>query len=256
MGQWETILWYSYLAAAAGVLLRMLQYRIASTYRYLAWYLLAQVGVGLALLPFSVNSNLYAVIYLGGETLYILLSIAAVLEIYRLTLADRPALAAFGRRAVIYLLAASGLIAAAGFWLDAAVRPGQSLILHRFWSVERTVELMLVVALLAASAFLLWFPVRVRRNIVVYVVGFVLHFVASSSVLLLTNLLPQAVLRTLGTAMMALELVSTLIWLVGLRAESRDTSAVTGHRWNPDALEALTAQLDAINAALSRHVRD
>jgi hypothetical protein len=255
MGHFETILWYLYLAATAGVLAQLVRLRICATYRYLSFYLIAQLTVGLIMLPLSIQTNFYAYVYLIGQVAGLILGSGAVLEIYRLAFIGRPGLAAFGQRAVIYLLLASTAIAIVSLLLDADLRPGQSLILHRFFALERSVELVLVLCLLVASVFLLWFPVKVSRNTVVYVAGFVVYYLARSAGLLLTNVLSPAAVRPLSTAMMAVTLLCMLGWMAWLRAEEDDAVTVTGHRWNPSAAENLTAQLDAINAALTRHGR-
>jgi hypothetical protein len=89
----------------------------------------------------------------------------------------------------------------------------------------------------------------------VYISGFVLFAASRSFGLLLANLLPQAATVTVSTILLALTLVCLLIWIVGLRPEGERTTATPGYRRDPQAMQRLSRQLDAINATLARFVR-
>src|SRR6185295_3076613 len=122
--------------------------------------------------------------------------------------------------------------------------------------MERTIDSTILMVLLFISGFLLWFPVRVRRNIVVYMTGFVLFYFFRSAGLLVTNLLPYTHRGLLSSVMEGLTLACLLVWIWGLRAEGELETTVTGHRWNAAAAGRLSVQLDEINTALSRFSRN
>ena len=107
---------------------------------------------------------------------------------------------------------------------------------------------VILIFLLLISILLLWFPIKVRRNIVVYISGFVLFAASRSFGLLLSNLLPQEATVTVSTILLALTLVCLLIWIVGIRPEGERVTATPGYRRDPEAMQRLSRQLDAINA--------
>ncbi len=152
-------------------------------------------------------------------------------------------------------LALAALVALAGITLDANVLPGHYGGLQRFVTFERTLNFVILLFLLLISILLLWFPIKVRRNIAVYISGFVLFAATRSFGLLLFNLLPQEFTVAVSTVMLALTLVCLLIWIIGIRPEGERATSTPGYRQDPEAMQRLGRQLDAINATLARFVR-
>jgi hypothetical protein len=74
--------------------------------------------------------------------------------------------------------------------------------------------------------------------------------------LLAVNKLPRAWLGALNDCSLGGAALLILIWAFLLRKEESAEEVVTGHSWDPDALEDLTRQLDSINAALGRFGRN
>ena len=112
----------------------------------------------------------------------------------------------------------------------------------------------LVIFLLLISLFMTWFPLRLKRNSVLYIAGFVVYFLTRSTGLLLTNLEPQERFL-IDSVMITIASGCLLVWLVALRASGEQTMTVFGHRWDPASMARLTGQLDAINARLLRFSR-
>jgi hypothetical protein len=108
--------------------------------------------------------------------------------------------------------------------------------------------------LLIFSALLLWFPIRIRQNIAVYLGGFVLFSASRSGGLLLYNLRPRDA-RLISTVLLGFTLLSMLIWIIGIQPEGELVVATPGYRSNPETMHRLSRQLDSINAALTRFVR-
>jgi hypothetical protein len=99
-----------------------------------------------------------------------------------------------------------------------------------------------------------WFPVQLRRNVIVYITGFIIWSLSRSAALHLViqrsgdtglsaivNMIQQVV--TVGCL---------LLWMIGLRKEGEGRTAVVGHLWNRAEAERLSSQLDAINDSLDR----
>jgi len=256
MAALERVLWYLNFVATLAVLVRLVQCKLWRTYRSLFLYWLAQAAETPVMLQVPLKSTLYDHLYYTAQTVNLILAIGVVLELYREALARHPALAGFGRRSVLVLIGSAALLAASGVMLDATILPGQSVIVHRFLTLERTVGLMVLAFLLLISGFLLWFPVKVKRNVVVYITGFVLFYSCRSGGLLLVNLLPRAALQPMSVILLGCSLACLLLWTFGLRKESEDVTTVTGNRSNAAALERLSEQLDQINTALARFARN
>lgn len=243
---------YLGVGVKAALLLRLLLSRLYRVYRNFFFYIAVDLtdSVILAIVPF--RTELYGSIYMVDHGLKVILGVLVVLELFRVALAGQPALSTFGRRTAAYILAAALVLAAFGLRLDSSIVPGQSTVLHYFFSFERTMDAWLLFFLVIISLFMLWFPVRMKRNVVIYIAGFVLYFFSRSAGLLLLNTLPLRYARPMGIGILCVSLGCLTIWLLALRREGEEVTVVVGHRWNPAAVEQLTGQLDTINASLIR----
>lgn len=246
---------YLNLAAVLVLLVRLFALGLFRIYRSLFFYLLTYTLQFFATAIFPITSAAYSYSYMVGESANVALSMLVVLELYRLALAGQPALAGFGRKTVAYAMALAAVVAAGGVMLDTIVPPGQSRFTHHFFTAERTLDFAILIFLLLISAFLIWFPVKVRRNIVLYIAGFAVFYLSRSFGLLMINLLPPASLSVVNNVFTVVSFSCLIAWLLGLRRESEDTTTTVGHRWNPAAMERLSGQLDAINATLVRFGR-
>ena len=246
---------YLNLGAALALLVRLSFLQLSAVYRWLTVYLLAYAAEFLITAAIPIHSTLYGYVYMLAESTNLVLSILVVLELVDLSLAEHPAVAVFGRKAVAFAMGLAVLPAAAGVMLDSAVLPGQSRFLHRFFTAERSLDFAVLLVLLVISAFMLWFPVKLRRNIVFYIGGFAVFYFSRTFGLLAINILPPASLKVVTNVLMSCSVGCLLAWLFGLRREDEDTTTIVGHRWNPAAMERLTAQLDAINVTLMRFRR-
>jgi hypothetical protein len=246
---------YLNLGASLALLIRLGLCHLVRVYRWLTAYLLAYALAFLVTAPIPIRSRLYGDIYMLAEITNVILSILAVRELVGLALTAHPALAVFARKAVGVTMGLAALLAAGGVMLDSNILPGQSRLMHRFFTAERSLDFTLLVVLLVISAFMLWYPVKVRRNIVFYIGGFAVFYLSRTFGLLMINLLPPASLKAITNVLMSCSVCCLIAWLFGLRRENEDTATVVGHRWDPAAMERLSGQLDAINATLVRFAR-
>jgi hypothetical protein len=242
-------IWYLNLAATLALMISLAGNGLFRVYRRLFSYLAVDASQTLILMALGNSNNAYAYVYLAGQCLKLLLSVFVILELYRLALAGRPALARFGRNTVGYWLAAAAAVAVAGLAVNPEVPPGQSPILHLFFSFERTMDTWLLIFLVIISAFMAWFPVPLKRNDGLYMAGFVVYFISRVICLLLINMV-HAWERPLDVVMLGIGFACLALWTVALRRDGQDTAVVIGHRWDPAAMERLSAQLDTINARL------
>jgi hypothetical protein len=251
----ERALFFLNVVAEVILVFRLIHYRLYRVYRSLLLYALIQAIAGLALLPVDRQSWLYLYSYLGVQTVSMFMALYVVQDLFRIALAEYPAIASFGKRAMFAAMALAAVAALAGVTLDATILPGHLATIQRFMTFERSMDFVILIFLLLISILLLWFPIKVRRNIVVYIAGFVLFAASRSFGILLANLLPQAALFTVSTILLAVTLLCLLFWTVGIRPEGERITATPGFRRDPAVSERLSRQLDAINAMLARFVR-
>lgn len=251
----ERVFWYLNIAAAAVLLVRLYTQGLAGIYRILLVYLATDVAEQVLELIFISDPNGVGWIYVTGQALKSVLAVFVVLNLYRQALDRQPALARFGQQMMGYFFGISALFSALGALLDTAAVYGAYRRLRMFLLFERSMDLVVLGLLACFSALLLWFPVRVRRNVALYIGGFVIYSFGRWAGLLATNLWPQ--FRTsLSVAMLAVSFACLTSWLILLRAEGESVTTVTGHRWNVEASQRLMGQLDAINARLTKLSRD
>jgi len=251
----ERALFYLNFIAQLMLLYRLLHFRLYRTYLSLFLYWLLQALPSVALMTMSVDSRRYRYVYWGAQTINVLMAVYVVQDVYRIALLEHPAVASFARRTVLGAMAIAATLALSGITLDSTVLAGQSPAVHRFATFERSMNFVILLFLLLISVLLLWFPIKVRRNIVVYISGFVLFSASRSFGLLLANLLPPSETRLVSTALLGLTFVCLMIWIAGIQPEGELVTATPGYRRNPETMQRLSHQLDSINAALTRFVR-
>jgi len=245
-------LWYANLAALAVLLARFAQTGIYRTYRFLfaSFAVLATGSLAMMQIPF--RSNAYGFAYIANETAVHLVTVFAVIEIYRIALEAHRGLADFGRASVAVAAGLALGVAAVVGVLDRTVPQGQSVILHRFFLAERSLDLIIVVFLLLIAVFVTWFPVEMSRNTALSISGFTLIYLGRAAGLLAANLLPRTYLAAVNDAFLGAETLVIVLWALAIRQEAPDQERVAGHFWNRDAFDRLTAQLNTINTALVR----
>jgi hypothetical protein len=243
----------TYLSAAVdvGLLVQLLRYRLALRYRWLFCYFLADALQILLAIGVSRSSVAYGYLYFGGQAVKAALGAAIAVRLWKLALLAYPALARFGRKIAIYVLLAAMAIAAAGLLLEPATPRGQNPLVHSYQAIEAAVDSMVLLFLVAEVLFLLWFPVKVRRNVAVYMGGFVFYWFQHWALLLLVNLYPHNS-ATVSTVMLIFSLAILLLWVLTLRPEGETVTTVTGIPRNPAETEHLLGQLEAINTRLER----
>jgi hypothetical protein len=242
-------LWYVSVAATVILLLRLRFAQLDRVYRWFWWFLVLNVSESIVLIPLQSRYFLWANIYMATRFVGVVISIFLVMELYRHALAAHPAIARFGQQAVGYLLGAACLVAAASLFILPVLGPGPSRVLYYFLAFERTADSAVLLFLLLASGFMLWFPVRISQNVAVFIGGFVTYFV-TRWVGLLTIGLHRAWVNDLNVAMTSLSLVCLVSWIMLLRPAGETASVVTGRRWSPREMERLTGQLTALNTKL------
>jgi hypothetical protein len=121
-------------------------------------------------------------------------------------------------------------------------------------TVDQTVSTVLLLTLVVMLLFLLWFPVDVPRNTVIFSAGYIIFF-AVKSLSLFFRYFSAGALPSINIAIQVVSAVCFSYWLVYLTRSGQVVPVRLGHRWKPQEQERLLSQLDAINATLLRSAR-
>ncbi len=248
----ESLRWLEYADIAATLLLvgRLVNQRLQRAYRWFFIYLVFDLIESFSgLVPLHQRAGVYR--YVIGQTIVTTLGVFVIVEIYRLALAERKALARFGRNLVIYAFLSSLLLTVIVQLFSAHAAGIQFALLRYTFVFEGVVDSTQLLFLCAMAAFLAWFPVEIRRNLVVYISGFLVYFAARWFVLVLF-LRRTAHSEWLNVGLYAIILVCIGFWIQAMQTAGEDQKTTTGHRWNPEEMERLKAQLDEINDSLER----
>jgi hypothetical protein len=252
----KVVEWLLYGSIAGTLLLTgvLVNRKLQRVYRWFFLYQVYSVVESCVFLP-SIPERYMVGRYCAMEAIRTILTSLVVIEIYRLTLEERRALAQFGRNFVGYAIGVSFLASLIRVFFYGNP-PKDQVVLHYTLAVAGVVDSTQLVFLVLMGLFLAWFPVRIRKSLVTYFVGFVLYFSALWVILLLAiRHMAQKELETFNAIAEVLTLACICFWMWGMRRSDEDNTTTTGHRWNPEEMERLKTQLDEINEGLERLAR-
>ena len=246
---------YLYLVLATVLLWKLHATGLATTYRRLFFYLAFDFLFTLGGFAFTQNQFWSGIFYFSGQTIKIVIAAFVLIEIYARALENTPALAQYGRNMVAYILGASALLPLVLLLIDRT--PSRYWELAAFFRLEQTMGAAMGIFLIILTAFLLYFPVRMKRNVLFYASGFTAWALVHTVTVFMGihvsgNLRAGAILNLIQSCVQTGCLV---YWMAGLRKEGETLTAVVGHLWNREEAERLTEQLDSINDSLERFRR-
>jgi hypothetical protein len=251
----EWLQWLEYADIAGTLLLvgRLVNQRLQGAYHWFFIYLVFDLIESFsALIPLSDRAGVYR--YVAGQTIITTFGALVLVEIYKLALAERQALARFGRKIVVYALTGAVLLTLVVQIVSRGSTVVRYPLLRYTFIFEGVLDSTQLLFLLLMGAFLAWFPVEIRRNLVVYVSGFLVYFSARWIVLVL--ILQRSSQREwLNVGLYVVILACKGFWIAALKKTGEEAKTTTGHRWNPEEMVRLKAQLDEINDSLERLAR-
>lgn len=249
------LLWVVCLVGYGALLCKLWYERLWGTYPFFSSYLAYRFVRGVVLYWLPYNTNAYARVWAVSAPLGWLFYILVVLELYSLVLRDYRGIASLGRWTLMGALGISILISALTLSADLS-NPAEGFprVLY-FTVIERGVISSVVVFLLLITAFLVWYPVPLSRNVIVYSVVYSVYFLSTTLGLLVRNIMGNEVTSTVHLVLMSVTLCCLVVWIVLLNRRSESATLVVGQRWRPDEGEQLVEQLTAINSTLLRAAR-
>jgi hypothetical protein len=114
-------------------------------------------------------------------------------------------------------------------------------------ALEQTASVACLILLLGVLGFLLWFPVEVPRNLVVFSITYVIYFAAN---VVSYSFYSATRFRAVGWSILIVDCLCYSCFLLFLTEAGQRAPARIGHSWNPDDQDRLLDQLAAINAAV------
>lgn len=235
------------IAALLTLCVRLWREGLHRIYRYFFVYLGLQLVQTLIPVLVPLQSRMYRDLFVTSQVLMVVFDTLVVLELYSVILHNLEGIARIaGRYVRITLLVAVVIAVTLLRWENnTATMTGY------VFAFERTVMSILVVFLLLMSAFLVYYPVPLGRNVIVYMAGYTMYFVTATVVTMIQNL-GFFWARLLGGIDMGVLVGCLLFWLVMLNYRGEAKRVVVGHQWNPSDEGRLLAQLEAINTSLLR----
>ncbi len=238
----------------AVVLVKLCVTGLVKIYKLLFCYLAVDFLTTIVGLLIPHNTTAYGNYYFAAQTVKIVVAAFVLMEIYALALEATPALAQFGRNSVGYIIAGAAVFPFALLWFDRSVYTGRHPFIRAFLLFEQTTDGTMAVFLILISIFIAWFPVRLRRNVLVYMSGFIVWALSRSAAMHFINqqYTNARVRDAFDIVQLCIETGCLLLWLIGLRRQGEARTAVVGHLWNRQEAERLTEQLNAINDGIAR----
>jgi hypothetical protein len=171
-------------------------------------------------------------------------------EAYGLVLESYRGLSILGRRTFAAGLALSAAISIAGsapnIKFDGEVYP----LLLLTAAISQSVVVAALIFLLLLCAFMLWYPIPLRRNIVYYTLGLSLFFLSLGLGMFLRSTGGPAMARVSSQLYMGIQVICQLIWLFSLRPSGETVSVAVGGLLHSGEDARLLTQLDRLNSIL------
>ena len=205
-----------------------------------------------ALIPLFVplESHLYRNLFVVSEGLIAAFDALVVLELYSVILRDLQGIAGVARRYIKFTLALAIVISL----LPLLIEKTPNTLTGYLFIFERPVLSSLIVFVLLICVFLVYYPVPLGRNVIVYLAGYAVYFPMIAAMAFLQNL-GYFWNRQKSNVDMGVTLACLVFWLLALSRQGESKRVVVGHQWKPDDEQRLLAQLEAINASLLRSGR-
>lgn len=247
------------------LVIKLVRLKLHSAYRVFCAFLLFEIlsESFVFLERFTVLNNLmdyritWLIVHLGSWTL----SFGIVYALLRDILANLPGILRFARRILNVALPVSALIAlvSARVEYSASVAPSLTSNLDYVVSValvlERLVATIAVLVLLVMLAFILWFPVKMPRNLAVFSIGFSVYFSVKATLILIHDFWAQNKYPLMDEGMALILCICLAYWITFLNKAGEQAPVIVGSRWQEGRQAELFNNLEHINATLARSGR-
>jgi len=248
-------LWATGVVLAILLVARLAFSRLYRVYKWFFLYLCFQIARSLVLLPFPSNRGTYALIFLITQPITWLLYILVVLELYALALRNHPGIASLSRWTLSAALVVAVGLSAITLKVDLSRPADRYRALVYYSVVERGLVFSLVLFLLLITLFLLWYPVSIRRNVVLHASVYSIYFLSISAALFIRNIVGYQLTPAVNIVFVFLDCACLGMWISFLNRRGEERLLIVRRKWQAQDEERLAKQLDALNEVLLRHPR-
>jgi len=271
MTLWTNAAQYAIDALAILLIVRLLSLKVRREGVYLVFALFLAFQIFTSLEFFAVKwlqLNVdYRLLWLVSTLVMWVFSLALVYSLSKVVLAELPGIQRLSRKLLnIVFVVAIGLAASTVSGEYTATGGAKLLdridrVLVAAYTIDRAIAMSASLVLVVILAFILWFPVKMPRNLAIFSVGFVIYFTAKTAFSLFrTYSAPGAYSHTIGqwvSVAINLVLVACFIyWVVFIDPKGQTAQVRIGHSWHVADQNRLIDQLEALNSALLRSSRD
>lgn len=217
------------------------------TYPFFFSYLVLDFLQALIPVLVPVESHIYRDLFVVSQSLIVAFYAFVVLELYSVILGGLEGIASVARRYIKITLVFAIFLS----FLPLAVEKTPNTLTGYLFIFERPILSSLVAFVLLISAFLVYYPIPLGRNVIVYLTGYAVYFLTIATMAFINNL-GYFWNRQKSNIDMSISVICILFWLLALSRQGENKLLVVGHQWNPADEQRLLDQLEAINDSLLR----
>jgi len=235
--------------ALACLSVRLVVSRLASVYKFFFFYVLVDLIQTSEPFWLRFGSNWYGHIFLITEGIMLCLYVLIVFELYSVLFKELKGIARLAQRFTAFALVASVAIALA----LRTVLPQPRSVIEVFFYFESAVILSLAAFILLITAFVVYYPVPLYRNVVIYSMGYAVYFLSKAALLFLNNAGNSAWIRLWSTLALVVSIATVGFWTVFLNRAGEQRTIVVGRRWaDSTAQQQILKRLNELNESLAR----
>jgi hypothetical protein len=243
----QQVLLITEIAVLLGLCLRMWVTGLHKVYTNFFGYLVLELLQAFIPLFVPLSSRLYRDLFVVSRALIVVFCALVVLELYSVILQNLEGIASVARRYIKISLAIAIFLSL----LPLAIERTPNTATGYLFIFERPILSSLVVFVLLISLFLVYYPVPLGRNVIVYLAGYAVYFPTIATMALFQNM-GYFWNREKSNIDMGISVSCQIFWLLSLNRNGEKKRIVVGHQWNPDDEQRLLSQLEAINTSLLR----
>jgi len=268
MTWWITATQYATEALALVLIVRLLLLRDKreAVYAVFAVFLAFQLVTSFEYFFFARwFSNLdYRQVWLASTVVGWFFSLALVYSLAKAVLAGLPGVLRFSRILLNVWFPSSIVLALltvkSEYWVTGAALNADATfrLLIVGHVVDRAISTAALLVLVAILTFILWFPVKMPRNLAVLSIGLVVYFGSKTGLtLFLTYSAPGVISRSMSELLSAsvsmIGVFCFLYWIVFIDPRGQTSEVQLGHSWRSADQLKLIQQLESLNLALLRN---
>lgn len=228
----------------------MWQAGLQRVYVYFFSYLLLLLFESAILALVGYGTVAYGYVWMATEVLSLCFYTLIVLECFDSVLRNLGGIATISRR---YIKITLGIAVIAALLLLGLERTPRT-VFQYFYTLDRTIISSLVMFVLLINIFLVYYPIPLNRNVIVYSVGYAVYFLTKAAALFARNVSDE-LQRQISAVLIAVSTTCLIFWAFTLNRRGETKTVVIGHKWRAEDEERLLSQLKEINASLGRAAR-